>query len=168
MKVPISETTFAVSRLRNVCERNGRQRLFDGRPDESGNGSHLAFLSYQRDAGIPLEFDGDRTDWLARQRGPRPDEAFARLHCWQTIELQGGNHTLPRIGPVSRPRPSGCPHQTLMGRRCASVRNGLNPHVRGELQSFNVLRALVDSNPLRGNGFLCASFILKHQPGWKS
>src|SRR5580658_6329117 len=45
MKVPISETTFAVSRLRNVGVRNGRQRLFDGRLDDFGNGSHLAFLS---------------------------------------------------------------------------------------------------------------------------
>ena len=47
MKVPISETTFAVSRLRNVGERNGRQRPFDGRLDEFGNAPLLTFLSYQ-------------------------------------------------------------------------------------------------------------------------
>ena len=54
MKVPISETTFAVSRLRNVGERNGRQRLVDGRLDEFGNGSHLAFLTYQERCRNPV------------------------------------------------------------------------------------------------------------------
>jgi hypothetical protein len=58
MKVPISETTFAVSRLRNVGDRKGRQRLVDGPLDEFGNGSPLAFLSYQQSAEsrkIPAE-----------------------------------------------------------------------------------------------------------------
>src|SRR6202023_186664 len=54
MKVPISETTFAVSRLRNVGERNGRQRLFDGRLDEFGNGPLLTFLSYQERCRNPV------------------------------------------------------------------------------------------------------------------
>jgi hypothetical protein len=68
MKVPISETTFAVSRLRNVGERNGRQRLFDGRLDEFGNGSHLAFLNYQRDAGIPFSCPSTYEGWFAADR----------------------------------------------------------------------------------------------------
>jgi hypothetical protein len=69
MKVPISETTFAVSRLRNVGERNGRQRLFDGLLGEFGNRSHLAFLTYQERCRIPFScpstyegrFPADRT-----------------------------------------------------------------------------------------------------------
>jgi len=48
INVPISETTFAVSKLRKVDDRNGRQRLVDGGLEEFGNGSHLAFTNYQQ------------------------------------------------------------------------------------------------------------------------
>ena len=37
INAPISETTFAVSRLRKVDDLNGRQRLLDTELDEIGN-----------------------------------------------------------------------------------------------------------------------------------